>query len=83
MPRLIIYKTSNSTYNWYLFDSARGLHTINQKDLELNYSSAQTDKNYFTTSSTGFGFTTDGSQGAGPNNSSYHYIYYAHAWSYK
>ena len=79
LPRLIIYKTSNSTYQWYLFDSARGLHTINQKDLELNYSSAQTDKNYFTTSSTGFGFTTDGSQGAGPNNSGYHYIYYAHA----
>ena len=79
LPRLIIYKTSQSTYQWYLFDSARGLHTINQKDLELNYSSAQTDKNYFTTSSTGFGFTTDGSQGAGPNQSGYQYIYYAHA----
>ena len=79
LPRLIIYKIIDSTYNWYLFDSQRGLHTINQKDLELNYSNAQTDKNYFTTSSTGFGFTTDGSQGAGPNQSGYNYIYYAHA----
>ena len=78
LPRLIIFKASTAAWNWYIFDSQRGLHTTSQQSLALDFYSVQSTEDWFTTSSTGFGFTTAGSA-SGPNLNGYHYIYYAHA----
>ena len=61
-----------------MFDSQRGLHTTSQESIALDFYSVQSTEDWFTTSSTGFGFTTAGSASV-PNLNSYNYIYYAHA----
>ena len=78
LPRLIIFKVPTAAWNWYIFDSARGLHTTSQGNLALDFYNVQSTEDWFTTSSTGFGFTTAGSA-SGPNINGYPYIYYAHA----
>ena len=73
-PRFVLIKcTSNSSTNWKVFDTTRGI----DKDLSLNTTDAQADDtDWMDLSSTGFQLADGDGE---TNGSSREYIYYAHA----
>tara|TARA_R100000655_G_scaffold1575_1_gene5986 strand:- start:178 stop:2745 length:2568 start_codon:yes stop_codon:yes gene_type:complete len=79
-PRFILIKRTNSTGQWALFDTVRGLTSSGSNGdyvIYLNQTwSQQAEGTYIDLSSTGFTVTSDW---AGINAASNDYIYYAHS----
>jgi hypothetical protein len=68
--RFVLIKRTDSTGDWYVFDTARGIESGSDKALFLNNTSAEQTADWLDPSSTGF--IVDG-----PNWSSGTYIFYA------
>jgi hypothetical protein len=66
----VLIKRTDSTGDWYVFDTARGIESGSDKALFLNNTSAEQTADWLDPSSTGF--IVDG-----PNWSSGTYIFYA------
>ena len=74
--RFIMIKRTDSTGNWHLFDTARGISASNDPYLYLNTTAAQvTNTNFITPLSSGFTVTYEG--GAQLNDNNGEYIFYA------
>ena len=77
-PRFLIVKRYDSTGDWNVFDTTRGLDaTSNDKELRLNNTSAQSNHEVGLPTSTGFTFACGGSHDT--CSAGQKYIYYAHA----
>jgi len=76
-PRFLIIRNIDSADEWYTLDTKRGWGSGNDKMHKINDTAASTDTHDFGAPvSTGF---TLPDNNPGYNNSSYKYIYYAHA----
>ena len=71
-PRLLIIKRTNSTGDWFIFDSQRGFG----KYMQLNTTQQEYTQTYVNVSATGFSLVSDYGD---TNESGSSYIYYAHA----
>ena len=77
-PRfLLIKRVEESSWNWNVFDSVRGIGSGNEPRLKLNSDDAQ-NTGYDWVEATSTGFKINGSMG-GVGASGGQYIYYAHA----
>ena len=76
-PRFLMVKRIDSTGDWNVFDTTRGLVSGADKELRLNNTSAQSDHEVGDITSTGFTFACGGSHDTCSAGGTW--IYYAHA----
>ena len=77
-PRFIMVKRADSTGDWNVFDTVRGLDaTSNDKELRFNNDTAQTNHELGEPTATGFTFACGGSHNT--CSAGGRWIYYAHA----
>ena len=77
-PRLIIIKVINTTEDWLIFDTVRGINSGNDYRLRINRDSEEiSSSDWIDLTSDGFVANNTGSQSIGGTGNSF--IYYAHA----
>jgi hypothetical protein len=74
--RFVLIKRTDSTGDWYVYDTARGMTTLTDPYLQLNTSNAETATLGSVTTTTG-GFTVNASILSAINTSSGSYIFLA------
>jgi len=73
--RFVLIKRTDSTGDWYVWDSARGISSINDPYLLLNSTAAEvTGTNYVDTTSTGFQVTAAAPAGINANGGTYIFL---------
>jgi len=73
--RFVLIKRTDSTGAWYVWDSARGISSINDPYLLLNSTAAEvTGTNYVDTTSTGFQVTAAAPAGINANGGTYIFL---------
>ena len=76
-PRFLMVKRRDSTGDWNVYDTTRGLVSGADKELRLNNTSAQSDHELGDVTSTGFTFACSSTHDTCQSGAEY--IYYAHA----
>jgi len=72
--RFVLIKRTDSTGNWWVYDTARGMVTGNDNYLTLNTTDAQGTVNSVTTASTGFQLTAENYVDINTNGGSYIFL---------